>query len=109
MLALQHEVIPDRLTAVFAGMEREAADRARSYFEGYPPSSPCIALLKDGKLVSILQRRDIEGRTPGEIASDLTDAFDRHCKRSGPSIPRKEFEKIAPVQICGSSLPRHQG
>ena len=61
MLALQHDVIPDRLTAVFAGMERDAVERARSYFHGYLPSSPCIALLKDGQLVRMLQRSDIEG------------------------------------------------
>lgn len=106
MLALQHDVIPDRLTAVFAGMERDAVERARSHFKGYAPSSPSIALLADGKLVTMVERRDIEGRTPEEVAAILTAAFDAHCKRRGPSIPREDFEKIAPVQTCGSRIPR---
>lgn len=106
MLALQHHVIPDRLFAVFAGMEREAVERARSHFEGYAPSSPSIAVLQDGKVVRLLERSDIEGRAPAEIAAELTKVFDRHCSRKGPSIPREEFEKIRPVQICGSGIPR---
>jgi putative YphP/YqiW family bacilliredoxin len=109
MLALQHHVIPDRLLAVFAGMEREAVERARSHFHGYAPSSPCIAVLRDGKVVRMLERSDIEGRAPSEIAAELTKAFDRHCSREGPSIPREEFEKIRPAQICGSSILRMDG
>lgn len=109
MLALQHKLIPDQLTTVFAGMDREATDRARSYFKGYMPSSPCIALLKDGEVAAILERHDIEGRTPQQLASSLTAAFDKHCTRSGPSISREEFEKIVPVHACGSSIPRHGG
>ena len=104
MLALQNNIIPDRLTTVFAGMEREATAKARSYFEGYAPSSPCIALLSDGKVVAMLERGDIEGRSPEEIAGVLKEAFDRHCTRKGPSIPREEFEKIVPFRACGSSI-----
>ena len=107
MLALQHRVIPDRIAAVFAGVDREATERARGHFTGYPPSSPSIALVKDGKLVSFVERRRIEGRSPEEIAADLTAAFDAHCTRPGPSIPREEFERIAPVRMCGSSIPRY--
>ena len=77
--ALQHEVKPDTLTTVFAGQEVDAVRQARSYFAGYPPSSPQIALLKDGKLVYMLERHQIEGRTAEEIANDLTGAFDRFC------------------------------
>jgi putative YphP/YqiW family bacilliredoxin len=77
--ALQNERVPDRLYTVFAGMELEATDRARGYFDPYPPSSPQIALFKDGKLVRMLERSDIEGRGPDEIAGDLTEAFDAHC------------------------------
>lgn len=77
--ALQHEVKPDTLTTVFAGQDVEAVRQARSYFAGYPPSSPQIALLKDGKLVYMLERHQIEGRTAEEIAQDLTGAFDRFC------------------------------
>lgn len=77
--ALQHSVKPDSLTTVFAGMEVPAVQRARSYFTGYPPSSPQIALMKDGKVVFMLERHQIEGRTAGEIAEDLVGAFDRYC------------------------------
>lgn len=77
--ALQHTVKPDSLTTVFAGMEKDAVDRARSYFIGYGPSSPQIALLKDGNLVFMLERHDIEGRSAHEIAEDLTAAFDKYC------------------------------
>jgi len=78
-LALQHPRRPDHLATVFAGMELEATDRARSYFAPYPPSSPQIALLKDGRLVFMLERKDIERRAPEEIARDLVGAFDAHC------------------------------
>ena len=77
--ALQHDVKPDALTTVFAGQDTEAVKQARSYFAGYPPSSPQIALLKDGKLVYMLERHQIEGRSAEEIALDLTGAFDKHC------------------------------
>jgi len=77
--ALEHPVKPDALTTVFAGMEVPAVQRARSYFTGYPPSSPQIGLLKDGKLVFMLERHQIEGRTANEIAQDLVGAFDRYC------------------------------
>jgi len=77
--ALEHAVKPDNLTTVFAGMEVPAVQRARSYFTGYPPSSPQIGLLKDGKLVFMLERHQIEGRTSVEIAQDLVGAFDRYC------------------------------
>jgi putative YphP/YqiW family bacilliredoxin len=105
MIALQHRVIPDHLTTVFAGMDRDAVERARSHFKGYPPSSPSIAILKDGEMAGMIERRDIEGRTPVEIARALTALFDRVCTRPGPSIPREEFEKIVPVHMCGSSIP----
>jgi len=77
--ALDHRVRPEVLATVFAGQDREATSRARSYFTGYEPSSPSIALLRDGKLVFMLERRDIEGRDSYAIAEDLTAAFDRFC------------------------------
>ncbi len=80
--ALGHSVKPDALTTVFAGQDIQAAQRARSYFTGYPPSSPQIGLLKDGKLVYMLERHQIEGRTANEIADDLVGAFDRYCDSS---------------------------
>ncbi|MBK8912510.1 MAG: BrxA/BrxB family bacilliredoxin [Chlorobi bacterium] len=78
-LALQHSVQPDRVVSVFAGMEREAVDRARSYFLGYPPSSPQIALLRDGNVIHMIQRHHIEGRSAEMIAENLADAFNTHC------------------------------
>ena len=77
--ALRHGVRPDHLTTVFAGQDAEATSRARSYFTGYPPSSPQVALLKDGKLVHMIERHQIEGRSADDIARDLTAAFDRWC------------------------------
>src|SRR5918997_5888037 len=73
--ALQNAAKPDALTTVFAGQDAEATQRAREYFVGYPPSSPSIALLKDGQLVFMLERWQIEGRASSEIAQDLTAAF----------------------------------
>jgi putative YphP/YqiW family bacilliredoxin len=80
--ALQHNVRPDRIATVFAGADIEATEKARSYFTGYQPSSPSIALLKDGQLVYMMERRQIEGRGPEQIAEELTQAFDEHCATS---------------------------
>ena len=80
-LALGHEVKPDRVTTVFAGADIEATDRARSYFTGYAPSSPSIALFRDGKLAYMLERSQIENRNAEEIAATLTSAFDKFCGR----------------------------
>ncbi len=78
-LALQHTRRPNRLLTVFAGQDADATARARSYFTGYAPSSPQMALFKDGKLVFMLERKNIEGRAAQDIAGDLTAAFDRYC------------------------------
>jgi len=78
-LALEHPRVPDALTTVFAGQDIDATARARSYFTGYGPSSPQIGLLKDGKLVYMLERHQIEGRSAASIAQDLVAAFDAHC------------------------------
>jgi len=84
-LALNHRVRPDRVATVFAGADMEATDRARGYFTGYPPSSPSIGLLQDGKLVWMLERRQIENQGPQQIADMLTRAFDEWCAR--PALP----------------------
>ncbi len=81
-LALQHETRPDKVATVFAGADIEATEKARSYFTGYAPSSPSIAILKDGKLVYMMERHQIEGRGPQEIARELTQAFDQHCAKT---------------------------
>jgi putative YphP/YqiW family bacilliredoxin len=79
MLALQNEIKPDRSITVFAGADIEATERARSYFKGYPPSSPSIGLLKNGELVWLLQRFEIEGRDAYQIADQLKAAFNKYC------------------------------
>jgi len=78
-IALQNPVKPDTLTTVFAGQDAEATDRARSYFTGYAPSSPQIGLLKNGQLVFMLERWQIESRSADEIAHDLVNAFNKYC------------------------------
>jgi putative YphP/YqiW family bacilliredoxin len=80
--ALEHEVRPDKVTTVFAGADIEATEKARSYFTGYEPSSPSIALLKDGQLVYMMERRQIEGKDALQVANELTQAFDQHCAKS---------------------------
>jgi putative YphP/YqiW family bacilliredoxin len=81
-MAMRHAVKPDVLATVFAGGDVEATERARSYFTGYAPSSPSVGILQNGKLVYILERRDIESRSAEMIASELTRAFDRVCTPS---------------------------
>jgi len=77
--ALSHGPRPEVLTTVFAGQDMDATARARTYFTGYAPSSPSVALLRDGKLVFMLERSDIEGRDPRAIAQDLATAFGQFC------------------------------
>jgi putative YphP/YqiW family bacilliredoxin len=78
-MALENPLKPEQLTTVFAGQDAEATDRARGYFTGYAPSSPSISLMKDGKLVFMLERWQIEGRPAEEIAHDLVNAFNKYC------------------------------
>lgn len=78
-LALQHPTRPSVIATVFAGADIEATDRARTYFTGFAPSSPAIALLRDGKLLYMIERRDIEQRSAESIADMLTLAFDKFC------------------------------
>ena len=82
-MALQNsESKPDRSITVFAGADIDATDTARAYFEGYAPSSPSIGLIKDGKLVQMFERKDLEGRHPMTIAQSLIDAFNTHCAKT---------------------------
>ncbi|RKY21919.1 MAG: BrxA/BrxB family bacilliredoxin [Planctomycetota bacterium] len=78
-MASRHGTQPDNLVTVFAGVDREATERARSYIKGYMPSSPSMALLKGGEVAFMLQRHEIEGRSPEDIAARLSSAFDEHC------------------------------
>ncbi len=79
-LSLMNEKKPDRVVTVFAGMEQEATARAREYFKPYRPSSPQIALMKDGQLVKMIQRQDIEGKQPEAVAQTLSEAYDEFCE-----------------------------
>ena len=81
-LALQHDVKPDVVATVFAGADIEATERARGYFTGYPPSSPAVALLRNGQLLYMLERHQIENQEADGIASQLTAAFDEHCAKA---------------------------
>ena len=85
-MALQHDRRPDVVATVFAGADIEATDRARAHFAPYPPSSPSVGLMKDGELVFMLERRDIENRDAVAIAERLTAAFDEHC----PALTRAD-------------------
>ena len=78
-LSLQGEKKPEVLTTVFAGQDMEATDRTRDYIQGYPPSSPSVALFKDGELAYFMERHQIEGRPPEDIASDLLAAYEQYC------------------------------
>jgi putative YphP/YqiW family bacilliredoxin len=78
-VALQNSARPEKMFTVFAGQDAEATERARSYFTGYPPSSPSIALFRDGNLVHMIQRSDIEHREAADIAAELKKTFDKFC------------------------------
>jgi putative YphP/YqiW family bacilliredoxin len=81
-LALQNKIVPDQAITVFAGQDREATERARSYFEGHPPTSPAIAILRDGKLVYLMQRSAIETATAPMIAQELARAMNELCSKT---------------------------
>ena len=80
-MALEHGVLPEKMITVFAGNDVEATARARSYLTGYRPSSPSIALFRDGRIVKMVERFQIEGREPWDIAAELTAAFDQCCAK----------------------------
>ena len=80
--AMQHSNLPDKSVTVFAGQDREATEKARGYFTGFAPSSPSIGLLRDGQLVYMMERYQIESRDAAAIAADLTAAFDKFCAKT---------------------------
>lgn len=109
-LALQNSVIPDRIVTVFAGQDRDVVDQLRNAFlPGIPPSSPYVALFKDGKLVFLMQRMDIEGKTAEMVAEELTAAFDEYCTKQGPSVPKEQYDAILHAKTCGSKIPKYSG
>ena len=108
-LALQHNIIPDKLYTVFAGQERDAVDKVRELIGNYPPSSPSVALFKNGNLVYFMQRRDIEGYDADHIANELRKVFDEHSSTEGPSISPEDFAAVVNAKMCGSKIPPYQG
>lgn len=105
-LALQNSVIPDRLYTVFAGVDREATQKAREYIAGYQPSSPSIALFKDGELVYMMERKHIERIDAVGIANHLVEVFEKYCSAEGPSVSREAFENNFAPPECSSKIPR---
>jgi putative YphP/YqiW family bacilliredoxin len=105
MLALQNSVIPDRSVTVFAGVDRDAVERARRYLAAYPPSSPSMGLFKDGELVFMLQRSDLQQMDEQQVSAALREAFAAHCTRPGPSVDAETFARIQPYRGCGSQIP----
>ena len=108
-LALQNEIIPDKLYTGFAGQERDAVERIRLQLDGFPPSSPSIALFKDRKVLHFMQRHQIEGRTAEEIANDWKEIFNQHCSNKGPSISPENYAEVNHAVACGSKIPLFNG
>jgi len=104
-LALQNDIIPDELYTVFAGQERDAVDRVREYIKGFPPSSPSIALFKNGELLYFMRRLDIEGFSAEHIAKNLKQVFNELCSAKGPSITPEQFSQVMHAKACGSRIP----
>jgi putative YphP/YqiW family bacilliredoxin len=104
-LALQNNVIPDKLYTGFAGQERDAVDRIRELIGNHPPSSPSVALFKNGELVHIMHRHEIEGRMPQDISDYWRGVFNEKCKGKGPSVPQEHFAEVMHAKACGSKIP----
>lgn len=104
--ALQNSVIPDRLVTVFAGQEKAAVRKIRERLTDYPPSSPFVALFKDGKLAHVMGRSDISDKGPAEIGEQLVDAFNKHCGAEGPSVDADTYATFSTLKVCGSTIPR---
>lgn len=108
-LALQNSVIPNHLVSVFAGQDKQEVEYVRQRFlTDYVPSSPCIALFKQGKLVFLMERKDLVDKEPEQISELLQDQFNRHCNRSGPSISREKYDQLSHTIVCSSNIPRYQ-
>jgi putative YphP/YqiW family bacilliredoxin len=108
-LALQNDIIPDKLFTGFAGQEKEAVVKIREFVGGLPPSSPSIAMFKDGELVHFIQRHDIEGKMPEEISDYWREIFNEHCSNKGPSISPENFAEVMHAKSCGSKIPLFNG
>lgn len=108
-LALQNDIIPDKLFTGFAGQEKETVEKIREYVGGFAPSSPSAALFKNGKLIHFMQRQEIEGRMPEEISDYWREILNTHCSNKGPSISPENFAKVMHAKSCGSKIPLFNG
>lgn len=107
--ALQNSIIPDRLTTSFAGQDRDAVDYLREkYLNHVAPSSPFIALFKNGEAIFTMPRYRIEGISPEEIAEELASVFNEKCGAKGPSISPEKFAKLEHFISCGSKIPLNE-
>ncbi len=105
-LALQHNIIPDKCYTAFAGQEKMAIEHIRqNYLSDFPPSSPAITLFQGSKAVFMMERQDIVGKSPEEIADIIKNVFDKYCSKEGPSINPEDFAKVAHAVACGSKIP----
>lgn len=108
--ALQHSAIPDRLVTAFAGQDKMAINHIRdTYLADFPPSSPAMALFKNGEVIFMVHRHMIEGRTAQEIAFALKKLFDDYCNKEGPSISAEQYAQVVHAKMCGSQIPRFNG
>jgi putative YphP/YqiW family bacilliredoxin len=103
-MALQNKIIPDAMFTVFAGQDCEATQQARQFIVDQPPSSPSVALFKDGRLVYMMHRHLIEGRNASQVAVDLVEQFELHCATKGPSVSADKFAQMPYARICGSQF-----
>ncbi len=98
--------IPDMLLTSFAGQERDAVDTVRNeYLKDFPPSSPSMALVKDGEVLFMLPRHHIEGKSAQQVADVLIEQFDKHCTKEGPSVSEADYAKLVHARACGSKIP----
>lgn len=108
-LALQNNIIPDKLYTGFAGQDRDAVERIRKHIKGFPPSSPSIALFKNGELVHFVPRLSIEGYSAEQIVANLKNVFNENCSAKGPSITPEQFSQVMHAKSCGSKIPLFKG
>lgn len=109
-LALQNKKIPNRIVTVFAGQDRDAVEHLRNmYLPGIPPSSPFMALYKNGEIVFLMQRMNIEGKNAEMVAEELIEAFNAHCEKEGPSVSKEQYDAILHAKACGSKIPKFNG
>jgi putative YphP/YqiW family bacilliredoxin len=105
-LALQNKIIPDELYTTFAGQDKAAvAELREKYLARIAPSSPFVVLFKNGEIIFMMQRHDIEGKTAQMVAGELVEAFNEFCTRQGPSISPEDYANLVRAVACGSKIP----